>query len=179
MTVSSRVIKAFLQWSPDTLDVPLTNGLRIQVLPTIDDLPKARKHQFAAFIAQEQYLVVWDDDALNIHKRAKSIEGELMELVWRTHEEVQMDERKDPAQVAVEELDEESGEVTLESRPTHLQNSVLVALSLTLLTVVIGAGYRELAIEIAIDHDWTRLAFIALTPAQLFLSVVSPFNLLL
>ena len=51
MTVNSRVIKTFLQWSPEAVDVPLMNGLRVQILPTIDDLPRARKHQFAAFVA--------------------------------------------------------------------------------------------------------------------------------
>ncbi|MCJ1346546.1 hypothetical protein MMC31_004764 [Peltigera leucophlebia] len=51
MTVNSRVIKVFLGWSPDAVDVPLMNGLRVQILPTIEDLSRARKHQFAAFVA--------------------------------------------------------------------------------------------------------------------------------
>ncbi|KAK6537028.1 hypothetical protein TWF281_001231 [Arthrobotrys megalospora] len=172
MTVNSRVIKTFLQWSPDALDVPLMNGLRIQILPTIDDLPRAKKHQFAAFIAHEQMLVVWDDDALHIVQRAKSIESELMELVWRTHEDIEADnEKKDPNHIHVEGLDEESGEITLESRPTHLMNTVLVSLTLILVIVTLGAGYRQLAVEIAVDGDFTRLAFLALTPVQIFLTL--------
>src|SRR5437868_6351406 len=94
MTVNSRVIKTFLQWSPDAVDVPLLNGLRIQILPTIDDLPRARKHQFAAFIASDAILVVWDDDALHIIQRAKHIESELMELVWKTGESTEEETRK-------------------------------------------------------------------------------------
>ena len=86
MTVNSRVIKTFLQWSPDAVDVPLPNGLRIQIIPTVEDLPRARKHQFAAFIASEGLLVVWDDEALHLVQRAKAIESELMELVWKTGE---------------------------------------------------------------------------------------------
>ena len=61
MTVNSRIIQTFLQWAPDATDVPLGNGLRVQILPTMDDLPKARKNQFAAFLAAEAILVVWDD----------------------------------------------------------------------------------------------------------------------
>ena len=82
MTVNSRVIKTFLSWSPDAIDVPLMNGLRVQILPTINDLPKARKNQFAAFIASEALLVVWDDDASHLVQRASTIESELMSLVW-------------------------------------------------------------------------------------------------
>ena len=61
MTVNSRVIKTFLSWSPNAIDVPLKNGLRVQVVPTMDDLVRARKLQFAAFIAHDGLLVVWDD----------------------------------------------------------------------------------------------------------------------
>ncbi|KAA8569388.1 hypothetical protein EYC84_001033 [Monilinia fructicola] len=93
MTVNSRVIKTFLQCSPNAVDVPLLNGLRIQILPTIEDLPRARKLQFAAFVASEALLVVWDDEALHLVQRAKAIESELMELVWKTDEEIE-DERR-------------------------------------------------------------------------------------
>src|SRR3954467_13974241 len=113
MTVNSRVIKTFLQWSPDAVDVPLLNGLRIQILPTIEDLPRARKHQFAAFIASEALLVVWDDEALHLVQRAKAIESELMELVWTAGEnDEESDEKKGP-NVADYEVDEESGEIVV------------------------------------------------------------------
>lgn len=61
MTINSRVVKTFLAWSPDAVDVPLKNGLRVQVLPSMDELPRARKAQSAAFIASEGLLIVWDD----------------------------------------------------------------------------------------------------------------------
>lgn len=61
MTINSRVVKTFLAWSPDALDVPLKNGLRVQVLPNMEELPRARKAQSAAFIASEGLLIVWDD----------------------------------------------------------------------------------------------------------------------
>ena len=172
MTVNSRIIKTFLQWSPEATDVPLMNGLRVQILPTIDDLPKARKNQFAAFVASEALLIVWDDEAMNIMARAKAIEDELMELVWKTGEpEGEQEERKGPAVVECE-IDEESGEIKPEKRPTHIQNSVLVGFTLLIITVMLGAGFRAIAIEIAVDHGYTRLAFLALTPVQIFFTLV-------
>ncbi|TVY20676.1 hypothetical protein LARI1_G001179, partial [Lachnellula arida] len=169
MTVNSRVIKTFLQWSPDAVDVPLLNGLRIQILPTIEDLPRARKHQFAAFVASEALLVVWDDEALHLVQRAKAIESELMELVWKTGEPEE-EEKKD-GNVAVYEIDEESGEIIPEKRGLHLQNTVLVALTLILIMASLGAGFRQLAIEVATDGTMIRLALLALTPVQIFFTL--------
>lgn len=170
MTVNSRVIKTFLQWSPDAVDVPLLNGLRIQIIPTIEDLPRARKHQFAAFVASEALLVVWDDEALHLVQRAKAIESELMELVWKTGE-TEDDEGKKEANVGVYEIDEESGEVIPEKRPLHLQNTVLVALTIMLICTTLGAGARQLAIEVEVDGKFTRLALLALTPVQIFFTL--------
>lgn len=175
MTVNSRVIKVFLGWSPDAVDVPLMNGLRVQILPTIDDLPRARKHQFAAFVASEAILVVWDDDALHLIQRAKAIESELMELVWKTGQPEDAEEGGDSKgpNVTTVEIDEESGKIKPQFRPTHLLNTILVACTLVLIVTVLGAGFRELAIEVAVDKSYLRLAFVALTPVQIFFTLVS------
>ncbi|KAK3695765.1 glycosyl transferase family group 2-domain-containing protein [Podospora appendiculata] len=170
MTVNSRVIKTFLQWSPDAVDVPLMNGLRVQILPTIDDLPRARKHQFAAFVASEGLLVVWDDDALHLVERAKAIESELMELVWKAGQVEEEDEKGAP--IASEaEIDEESGELKPEKRPVHLLNTYLVSMTLVLITVSLGAAFRQLAIEVSVDGSYMRLALVALFPVQIFFTL--------
>lgn len=169
MTVNSRIIKTFLQWSPDAIDVPLLNGLRIQILPTIEDLPRSRKHQFAAFIASEALLVVWDDEALHLVERAKAIESELMELVWRAGNEG--DEEKKGPEVHEYKIDEESGEIVPGSRPVHLENTVLVGLTLILIITTLGAGARQLAIATSVDGSYTRLALLLLTPVQIFFTL--------
>lgn len=169
MTVNSRVIKTFLQWSPDAVDVPLLNGLRIQILPTIEDLPRARKHQFAAFVASEALLVVWDDEALHLVQRAKAIESELMELVWNAGNVD--DEEKKVADVHEYEVDEESGEIIPSSRPLHLENTILVGFTLILIITTLGAGARQLAVAVSVDGSYTRLALLALTPVQIFFTL--------
>lgn len=171
MTVNSRVIKTFLQWAPDAVDVPLMNGLRVQILPTIDDLPRARKHQFAAFVASEGLLVVWDDDALHLVSRAKQIEAELMELVWKTPNEDDEGNEKHGPSVGEVEIDEESGEIKPEKRPVHLLNSWLVAMTLVIIVVSLGAAFRQLAIEVSVDHSYIRLALVALFPVQIFFTL--------
>lgn len=170
MTVNSRVIKTFLQWSPDAVDVPLMNGLRVQILPTIDDLPRARKHQFAAFVASEGLLIVWDDDALHLVQRAKAIESELMELVWKAGSEDDEDEKKG-GDANDYEIDEESGEIKPEKRPVHLLNTWLVTFTLILVTVSLGAAWRQLAIECSVDQTYVRLALVGLAPLQIFFTL--------
>ncbi|OAA60262.1 Glycosyl transferase, family 2 [Niveomyces insectorum RCEF 264] len=170
MTVNSRVIKTFLQWAPDAVDVPLLNGLRIQILPTMDDLCRARKHQFAAFVASEGLLVVWDDDATHLVTRAKDIEAELMSLVWQSGD-MEDDEEKAGMGLLDDERDEESGELKPAARPVHLFNAFLVTMTLVLVTVSLGAAWRQLAIEVSVDHSFTRLALVALFPMQLFFTL--------
>jgi len=180
MTINSRVVKTFLQWSPDAVDVPLPNGLRIQILPTLADLARARKYQFATFIADTSLLIVWDDDALNIITRAKQIESELMQLVWKVPNGEEDEEGKEAkfAISSVEEIiDEETGELGYrDRRPTMLMNTLLVALTLVLIFSMLGAGYRQIAIQTAVDRNYLRMAFVALTPVQVFFTLVSCFQ---
>lgn len=61
MTINSRVVKTYLSWAPDAVDVPLKGGLRVQVLPSVNSISLVRKAQSAAFCAAEGLLVVWDD----------------------------------------------------------------------------------------------------------------------
>ncbi|KAI0848396.1 glycosyl transferase family group 2-domain-containing protein [Daldinia vernicosa] len=172
MTVNSRVIKTFLSWSPGATDVPLTNGLRIQIMPSIDELSRARKHQFAAFLAAESLLVVWDDDAFNLVKRAQAIESELMELVWQRSETSDDDGEKNPKYFSEEiELDEESGQIDPEKRPVHLLNTYLVSSVVLLITITLGAAWRQLAIEVSVDDSFARLGLVALLPIQVFFSL--------
>ncbi|KAF7550680.1 hypothetical protein G7Z17_g5530 [Cylindrodendrum hubeiense] len=168
MTVNSRVIKTFLQWSPDAVDVPLMNGLRIQILPSVTDLPRARNNQFAAFVADVGLLIVWDDEASNLISRAKIIESELMELVWNSGT---MNESENPDDAIEYEIDEESGEFKPEARAVHLQNTFMVSATLILVTVALGAAWRLLAIEVSVDGNYTRLALLCLTPIQIFFTL--------
>lgn len=170
MTVNSRVIKTFLQWSPDAVDIPLLNGLRIQIIPDISDLPRARTHQFAAYITSQALLIVWDDEASHLVQRVKAIESELLELVWQTDEEA-IDVAKEGAEAVPYERDEESGEKMANGRPVHLQNSVLVGLTIVLIMTSIGAGAQSVAVEVAVDQSYMRLALLILTPVQIFFTL--------
>jgi hypothetical protein len=170
MTVNSRPIQTYLAWSPGASEVPLPNGLRVQVLPSINELPRARKHQFAAFLAAEALLVVWDDEAMNIVERARKIETDLMQLVWEKGESSGENEKDLTADAT--SIDEESGVPKPEFRATHLQNSVLVGFTCCLVTIMLGAGWRQIAVEYLIDFNVLRFLFLLLIPLQVFFTMV-------
>lgn len=146
MTVDSCIIKSFLAWAPGAVDVPLKNGLRVQILPGVQDLAWARKQQCAAFIAAEGLLVVWDDDAMHLIERATGIQEELMHLVWKTEAPAEGATADNVFGTAEKEetVDVETGEMKPQKRPRHKQNAVLVSLALCLITASIGAALRQL-----------------------------------
>jgi hypothetical protein len=164
-----------LSWSVDAVDVPLLNGLRIQIVPTFEDLYSAKRHQYAAFVSSEALLVVWDDEPTNLLTRAKEIEAELLKFVWKTAND--MDNEKEGGSFAGGsdfEVDEETGlMMTTKERPILLYNCFLVSCSLCLLTVLIGLGYVKLADEIVELHKYISLLLILMTPVNAFLTLVS------
>ena len=151
----------------------MNNGLRVQILPSIRDFARARKLQSAAFIAEEGILVVWDDDPMQVIARAKQIESELMDIVWKQGQLDEEEGEKKGPRVQEVEVDPESGTVIPEQRPTHLLNTILVAVTIVLIVTTLGAGFRQVAVEVMVDHGYLRLAFIILTPIQVFFTLVS------
>lgn len=175
MTVNSRVIQTFIEWSPGATDVPLGNGLRIQVLPCVDDLPKARKNQCAAFLAAESLLIVWDDDPTKVVERATAIENELMNLVWQSGEPTEAEQASDTekAPAVIEgEVDVEVGEAVPERRSTNIINAIQVAATIILITVMLGFGYKQIAFQVLVDKSYVRVAFVLMTPVLIFFSLV-------
>ncbi|RMZ77621.1 hypothetical protein DV738_g4300, partial [Chaetothyriales sp. CBS 135597] len=178
MTIHSQVIKSYLLSMPDVTELPLLNGLAVQVVPTVQDLAKARVHHFAAVVASEGRLVVWDDDAINMLNRAKTIEWELMQLLWnsdtlnsKTASKVDLTITE---KVESDSASEESA--APKPRPTIFINTVLVSLALCLMISALGLGLRKLIVEMQYERGYssgayTRLAFLALTPLWMFLGM--------
>ncbi|RAL67841.1 hypothetical protein DID88_008567 [Monilinia fructigena] len=168
MTINSTVVQPFLTRSPDALDVPLTNGLRIQILPTLEDLPRARRGHYAAFIAREALLVVWEDDPTLLFDRAKAIEDGLLQTIWSATEH-EKSESQPRAQVS--DVDEESGQPVIEERPVMFLNSFMVACSICLLVCIMGLGYAQLALEGVVLHHWISLCYLIMTPIYCFFTL--------
>ena len=63
--------------------VPLSNGLRVQIIPTVTDLPRSQIHHFAAFVQDTRSLVVWDDEPEKILERVAELQNRVMEVIWK------------------------------------------------------------------------------------------------
>jgi hypothetical protein len=50
-------------------------------------------------------------------------------------------------------------------------NTILVSITLTLITVMLGLGWKQIAVEVAGDGNYLRIAFLLLTPLQVFFSL--------
>ncbi|KAF8865138.1 hypothetical protein BDZ45DRAFT_684657 [Acephala macrosclerotiorum] len=176
LTVNTRFIRIFLErHKPDY--VPLADGLRLQVLPSVEHLHNCQKHHFGAFIRDQRFLVVWDDEPQNLLERAAQIQESLMRMIWNDGDSPELADEKSANVSTVELVD---GQITpgeledalnAEKRPTFLLNPIMVGLTLTLLTAALGFGWRNLAQEIAIDGKFTRLALLVVTPCQVFVSL--------
>lgn len=175
MTLNSRMIKTYMECAPEGSEVPLKNGLHIQLVASMKELAWCNKAQCAAFVASEGLLVIWEDDALNLIDRAKRIENELMELVWSINDEDSEDkedemEKRRP-RIAPVSWDEETGKLEVPERPVHIINSLLVSLTVSLIVVALGAAMRQISKQTHVDGFWFRCALAALTPMTVFFTV--------
>lgn len=176
MTVNSRIIKLFLQTYPSTTYVPLRNGLRVQVIPSMSSLPQAQRHHFAAFIADRAILVVWDDNPKHLMTRAEDIQESLMAVVWPDEEDesepikekdifVNVNDASTDDSSSIEQQDQE------QPRRIVLNQAILMAFTLMLVTVACGSGYAEIAKQIYLDGNYIRIAFVIALPAQVWLAL--------
>lgn len=184
MTVNTPVVRALLDsiLTKTELDyVPLPDGLRVQVLRTMADLPKGQLHHFAAFIEDARMLVVWDDEPEKLLGRVQNLEARFIEIIWGNgddegeEDDAGGEKKGGGAAVAVQELDPGQLEDALarENRPVRLESAIMVAFTMALWIVCPALGWRWLAYQTTVDGTYLRFALLAACPAQLFVSMVS------
>jgi hypothetical protein len=176
MTVNTKVMKILLQ-SNVMPYIEIKPGLRLQVLPDISSLSSCQKHQFAAFIADPGILVVWDDEPEKIISRAERLEAALLSMIWGEPGMTQEGQGKhDGSILSLSETRDVDPEILAEEKPRRivLMQSWVTAATLILTVSAIGAGWRQVAIEIAVDGGLIRILFILVFLPQAWLALVSP-----
>ncbi|GAB1315061.1 Glycosyl transferase family group 2-domain-containing protein [Madurella fahalii] len=180
MTVNTPVVRALMDslLSKAEMDyVPLPDGLRVQVLHTMADLPRGQLHHFAAFIADARLLVVWDDEPEKLLVRVQNLEQKFIEIIWGNGEDDAEEdegagEKKGAAiMVGVDELDASQLEDAKEHRPVRLESAVMVMFTMILWVVCPAFGWRWLAYQSAVDGTYLRFALLAACPVQMFVSL--------
>ncbi|KAI1751675.1 glycosyl transferase family group 2-domain-containing protein [Xylaria castorea] len=172
MTINTRVINVILASRRTNYEyIPLPDGLRLQVLPSMSELPRCQKHHFAAFIQDLQIMVVWDDEPKKVLARAEALERQLMKMIWGTGDEEEDEAEGEKGErgpvVDVTPVDLEAAADTPDRR-VKLTSALTVALTVALAIATLGIGYRALAYEVATDGSYVRLALIVVSPLQLW-----------
>jgi hypothetical protein len=179
MTLKTSVIQTFLR-SSNLPFVPLSDGLRLQVIPDISFLSRCQKHHFAAFIQDPGMLVVWDDDPEHIIDRAEQIEQHLVGMIWRS-EGMKDDSAFTSTTPTININAMETSKDGLEPnrqfcdqpRRVLLFQPILMAITGILVILTIGVGWRKIAIELKVDHSYMRCLLIVVVPLQIWLGWVS------
>ncbi|KAH7922287.1 hypothetical protein BV22DRAFT_1037622 [Leucogyrophana mollusca] len=70
--------------SDDALAIYVDHNTRIQILDSMNMLPRAEKEQCGAFIRDERVLILWSDSLDNIIPLCRDFEDKLIKLVWRS-----------------------------------------------------------------------------------------------
>ncbi|KAH5684999.1 hypothetical protein HBI21_004830 [Parastagonospora nodorum] len=175
MTVNTRMIKLILERT-DLPYVQIQYGQRLQVVPDFNALQYCQKNMQAAFVASHQALVVWEDEPKRLLERAQSIQDALVQMIWG----------KDLAQVTdkavaksiglgVKEESEKSWDMFDDTpekpRKLKLWQSVYTSIAILMLTVAIGSGWRQVAIQQIHEPNWLRMLFLIAIPGQAWLSL--------
>lgn len=183
MTVNTRVIRLVLERTRH-VTITLQDGLRVQILPSIKFLATCQKNQNAAFIKDQGILVVWADSPREVITQAKDIECQMIHVFARSLDPYdEKSQEKDGHTVHVTEKASGGSDLDLEKmsredglaegpRRTVLNQAFLSAITLILIIAALGSGWRQIAIEIKVDRNWMRLAFIIVMPLQIWLALV-------
>lgn len=175
MTIKTAVTQTFLR-EYSLPYVPLDNGLQLQVLNSVSGLARCKKHHYAAFVKESGMLIVWDDEPSDIIRRIESIEQHLVEMLWTLGDsDAAIDEKMEGEKGPTVNVEEVSGDMmdeeqrTAKPRKTVIIQSFIVALSLVVMIFTLSIGWRELAVEVVIDKQFTRLGLLIATPLQVSL----------
>lgn len=179
MSVKTSVITLILS-GEEVISVPLRSGLRVQVIPDLMHLSTCQRYQNAAFVKNSGMLVLWGDSPQEVITHSLNIQSQMME---NYSQGMSPYDEKSPTkeskavlvnEVPVEGYDEEGGALSEEGpRRIVLNQSVLTAVTLTLIIAALGGGWRQLAVEISVDHSYVRLAILVVVPFQIWLALVS------
>ncbi|KAI9729930.1 MAG: hypothetical protein M1818_008370 [Claussenomyces sp. TS43310] len=166
LTIMSPMIQAITRGlRHDSSKVPhfLHADFRLQIIPSLVELHKVKRHHYAVIVLDPGVLLVWDSNVENLLERAVGLEQRILMVMWESPK-TKLDSK--PTDDFTSDLDEESS--TDRPRRLAMNNSLMVALSFILMGAALGSSWKSLATEIAVDGNLRRLTILAYVPIQMF-----------
>jgi len=141
-------------------ELVIDEDTRIQILDEVSHLARARKHQYAAFIRDEEVLCVWADHVEAVIPAAEALEESLVNFIWRGEDEAKKINQAmiDDEMAEKDTLAEESSVVEPEDpedvvlrkvkkhwreRPVMLYAPIMSGLAIIVCLGCLGLGFRE------------------------------------
>lgn len=164
IAICSGVVEDFLNGLPaHTDDVMLSNNLHIQIIDGLESLRFIKRQQYACFVRERNYLLVWADNAKELVPYATSIEEHLVNRMWTSGST----NPKDSWRTAVKEVSEEELMNLDGARPVQLLLPYMVAAAVLINFFVIMLAVKEITYASLYTKTWYRFAFLIYTPAQM------------
>jgi hypothetical protein len=174
MTMNTTLISIILKHNEDASFIEVRPGHRLQVLPDITYLSRCRKNQFAAFVSDPGFLIVWEDQPENIVQRVEKIEAAMVQMLWGTS--VSLDERDKNSfllSTPTHDMDLEAVDSFERHRQISLVQPFMSACTVAMTILAIASGWRHIAVETAVNGTFMRIIFILAFIPQFWLSLVS------
>ena len=161
----------------------------MKIYPSIASLIDVDRYMEAALVREQDMLIVWGETAETCFARAAEVQDQMMQPFFDGmnadwEEKASLPTKKNPV-VGVSEVSSDTdrdatpGSDFMEEaaaepprRPVLIQ-SYLTAATLFLITAALGTGWKNIVVELMVDHSYIRLAFILVVPLQFWLALVS------
>lgn len=161
VTIKSSLVEEFIRCIPDHIDdVKLSENLHLQVITNLGSLKYIKRQQYACFVREHNYLLVWADDAKNLVPFATEIEEHLVSRMWKSGKV-----EKETWRTSVREMDPEQQNLDGE-RPIQLLLPIMVVFAILINFFVIGLGMRSITYASLYTKTYYRFIFLLYTPLQ-------------
>ena len=161
----------------------------MKIYPDIPSLIDADRYMEAALVREQSMLVVWGDSAESCFARAREVQDQMMQpfidgMNAFLEEQASPPTKKEPI-VGVSEV---SSMTNVEGNPTGdfneeamtepprrpiLIQPTMTACTLFLVVAALGTGWKDLVVEVMVDHNYMRMALLLVVPLQIWLALVS------
>lgn len=164
VSITNRVTSTLLRHLPPSVKtIILDASTQIQVIDSIDEFMSLRRAQGAAFIRDDESLLVWSEQVNTILATGRALEEKMVNLIW--------DEKSKLSQSfghANHEL--EDGSLPESKRSVSFITPTSVAISFMAIAAFLGQDLHEVILQIKADNNYMAVCILLYFPIMIWLS---------
>lgn len=162
--IKNRVTSTLLRHLPPSVNVIiLDSSTQLQVIDTLEDFMSLRRAQSAAFIRDEEALLIWSDRVHSILGFGKELEEKIVNLIWDEKSKLSQSFRH-------EGTDLESGTLDESKRTVSFITPTSVAISFMAIAAFLGQDLHEVILQIKADSNYMSVCIVLYFPVMVWLA---------